>query len=151
MNANSNKPLEQQLERWKQVLLVYIGAVAMLVILGYVEFPAIHGYAGQLGYLNVDGWFGVWLVLLVGSLATGFFLTALAKWREIPLERRLSTIFGYLGVAWMALVALDLRIMTFLSGNINALVVGLGVGLALAYVLILRWLRRPEKSENLFP
>jgi hypothetical protein len=70
------------------------------------------------------------------------------RWRNAQLDERLSTGFGFLGVAWLAMLGFCLHANYLLPMVCHFLVAALGAGLAGGYLLL-----RHGRSgkEELFP
>ncbi len=141
--------LEKQLAKWKQVLLAYAGAAVTLLVIALVELPAITIARNYDSALQIDGWYGVWLVLELGCIAPGFMLLLAPSWRALPRALRLNPGFGFLACAWAALLAFDIRIAGLgVSRYFHFAVAGLGVALLVTYLLLKR---KMGVGEELFP
>ncbi len=144
----SREQLENQLAKWKNVLLAYAGAAVTLLVIALVELPAITIARHADSALQIDGWYGVWLVLELGCLAPGIMLLLAPSWRTLPRAVRLNPGFGFLACAWIALLAFDLRIAGLdVPIAFHIVVAGLGVVLLITYLL----LKRKMGVEELFP
>lgn len=93
--------LEQQLEKWKRVLLLFVGA-------GLTLAASTFGLAGH--YHFSLGWITAWLILQLGAVSAGLLLLFSRQWRQLPLMRRLNTAFGFLGAAWLGWLAIGFSI-----------------------------------------
>jgi hypothetical protein len=93
--------LEQQLEKWKRVLLVFVGA-------GLTLAASTFGLAGY--YIFSLGWIMAWLILQLGAVSAGLLLLFNRPWRRLPLMQRLNTAFGFLGTAWLGWLAIGFSI-----------------------------------------
>jgi len=147
----SREQLEQQLEKWKRILLTYTGAAATLLVIALVELPmTIAATASDPdASFTIDGWYAVWFVLVLACLTPGILLLLGPSWRVVPLAQRLGTGFGFLGSAWTALMAFDLRISALDVPPAFHFVVALfGLALLLAYLILKRKL---SVGEELFP
>ena len=145
----SREQLEKQLAKWKNVLLAYAGAAVTLLVIALVELPAINIARSYDGALQIDGWYGVWLVLEMGCIAPGFMLLLAPSWRALPRPLRLNPGFGFLACAWVALLAFDLRVAGLgLPVGFHFVVAGLGVLLLATYLLLKR---KMGVGEELFP
>ena len=145
----SREQLEKQLAKWKSVLLVYAGAAATLLVIALVELPAITLARSASRALDIDGWYGVWFVLELASLAPGLMLLLTPSWRTLPRALRLNPGFGFLACAWVALLAFDLRTASLdLPIAFHFVVAGLGLLLLAVYLLLKR---KMGVGEELFP
>ncbi len=145
----SREQLEKQLSKWKNVLLAYTGSAVTLLVIALVELPAINVARNADNALQIDGWYGVWLVLELGCIAPGFMLLLAPSWRKLPLSLRLNPGFGFLASAWAALLAFDLRIAGLdVPPPFHFVVAGLGVVLLATYLLLKR---KMGVGEELFP
>ncbi len=139
--------LEQQLEKWNKVLLIYLGAGITSLLVALVDLPVrIMSLRSNLS-MAVDGWCGVCLILFIACLTPGVLLLATPRWRNAQIVGRVPTGFGFLGVAWLAMLSFSLYINVLLPMVFHFIVFALGVILALAYLL---FQRRPRKEE-IFP
>ncbi len=145
----SREQLEKQLAKWKNLLLAYAGAAVTLLVIALVELPAITIARSYDSALQIDGWYGVWLVLELGCLAPGFMLLLAPSWRKLPRALRLNPGFGFLACAWTAWLALDMRIAGMdVPPAFHFVVAGLGAALLVSYLLLKRKL---GVGEELFP
>ncbi len=145
----TREQLEKQLARWKNVLLAYAGAAVTLLVIALVELPAINIARTSESALQIDGRYGVWLVLELGCLAPGLMILLAPSWRVLPRAVRLNPGFGFLGCAWTALLAFDLRIAGLdMPAAFHFVVAGLGVVLLVTYLLLKR---KMGVGEELFP
>jgi hypothetical protein len=138
--------LEKQIMRWKQLLLIYIGVGATLLVEALVELPA--QIASGQRYLEVNGFMAVCVVLELACLVPGVSLLVLPAWRKLPLKDRMGTAFGYLAVGWVAFLTLGLRAVLLVPVGYNYLLIGMGAGLIIAYWLLRRG---KPKAEEIFP
>jgi hypothetical protein len=142
--------LESQLIKWQRLLLIYAGAAGILLATTLAELPLyLESYQRMGRVMNVNPWFGICLVLLLACLTPGILLLAGRAWRTLPLARRLPSAFGFLGCAWAALAAFDLRTLPLEPPvYMHLLIFGLGVILATVFLALTR---RPKINEELFP
>jgi hypothetical protein len=131
--------LEQQLEKWKRVLLLFLGA-------GLTLAASTFGITGA--YTFSLGWVMVWIVLQLGTIPAGLLLLFAKDWRQLPLPQRLNTAFGFLGVGWLCWLALGFRISVD-SYFPLAFILLLGAGLAIIYLLRRR--AHTSSPEEIFP
>ena len=129
--------LEEQLERWKKWLLVCAGAAVTFLTTGVDSVTSNPGF---------PGWFITWLILQLGTTPAGFMILCGRGWRALPLAARLNTAFGYLSVAWIALIGVGVRAQ---PSAFLFLVFLFGLPLTAAYL----WLRRTriDAPEEMFP
>jgi FtsH-binding integral membrane protein len=146
----SREQLEQQLEKWKRILLVYVGSAATLLVIALVELPATVAAANEPdASFVIDGWYAVWFVLVLACLTPGIMLLIGPSWRVVPKAQRLGTGFGFLGSAWVALMAFDLRVAALDIPPLFHYAVALfGVALLVAYLILKR---KSRVGEELFP
>ena len=76
--------LEVQLQKWQKTLLVFLGAGATLFLTALIDFPSRMAALRQDGNMLVDGWFGLWFLLLIASLTPGILLLLAPRWRKSP-------------------------------------------------------------------
>ena len=140
--------LEQQLEKWKKVLLVFLGAALALLITALIDLPARMTILQQDSRMVVDGWLGVWFILLIACLTPGIMLLIVPRWRNAQLEGRSATGFGFLGVAWLVMLGFSLHVNVLLLAVGHFIIFALGLFLA-AFYLLLR--RSQPRKEEIFP
>lgn len=143
-----SEDLNRQLAKWKKVLLVYLGAGIALTLAALVDLPGQMQVMRSVHAMTVDGWCGLAAILWLASLTPGIALLVAPHWRQAQLEDRVSVAFGFLGVAWLALLGFSLRVNVLLPWAFHLIVAALGVGLAGWYLLLRRG--RPRKEE-MFP
>ncbi len=139
--------LEQQLEKWKKALLIYLGAGTTLLLTALIDLPAQIVQARSDPYRVVDGWYGLGFILFIACLTPGVLLLATPRWRQANLAGRTPTGFGFLGVAWLDMLSFSLRSGGLLPAAFHYFVFALGVILAVSYLL----LRRRPRKEEMFP
>lgn len=131
--------LEQQLEKWKRILLLFVGAGLTLAI-------SMVGISEP--YTFSLGWIVVWIVLQLGAVPAGLLMLFSKDWRRLPLMQRLNTAFGFLGVAWLCWVAISFRV----SGESSmAFALIMLPGALLATVYLLRRRANNRAPEEIFP
>ena len=142
--------LESQLLKWQKLLLVYAGAAGILLAATLAELPLYLESFRRMGrVMTVNPWFGICFVLLLACLWPGILLLAGHTWRTLPLARRLPSAMGFLGCAWAALAAFDLRFLPLEPPlYMHLLIIGLGAILAASYLV---FSRRQGKREEHFP
>ena len=139
--------LEQQLEKWKKVLLVYLGAALALLITALIDLPARITMLRQDNRMVVDGWLGLWFILLIASLTPGVLLLVVPRWRKAELEGRVTTGFGFLGVAWLVMLGFSFQVNVLLPAVGHFIIFALGLFLAAFYLLR----RGKPRKEEIFP
>ena len=145
----TSEPLETQLEKWKKVLLAFSGAAFTLLVTALVDLPATAAFYREANNMPLMGWWGVWLVLLLGSLTPGITLLVGRGWRTLPPAQRLNTAFGFLAVGWTCLLAFSIQTAPLAFGALLHFIVwSLGAGLLIAYLLTRR---RAQVNPELFP
>lgn len=140
-------PLEQQLEKWNKVFWIYLGAGGTLVLVALIDLPARLMSLRNNSSMVVDGWCGVCAILFIACLIPGALLLAAPRWREAQIAGRACTGFGFLGIAWLALLGFSLYVNALLPMAFHLLVFILGVILAFAYL----FLKRRHRKEEIFP
>jgi hypothetical protein len=100
-----NEILIEQLQRLRRDLLVVYGIVVTLFIVAAAGDTAL----GQ-GGLPI-GWFGLWLLTTLGSIALGTVLLIAPKWRRVDLVHRRWPAMGYLLVGLINLMSLSLHLL----------------------------------------
>ena len=140
--------LEVQLQKWQKSLLVFLGAGATLFLTVLIDFPSRMAALRQDGNMLVDGWFGLWFLLLIASLTPGILLLLAPRWRKSQLEQRVPTGFGFLGVAWLVMLGFSLRMNVLLPPLGHFLIAASGPLVAAIYLLLRR--AQPRKEE-MFP
>ena len=140
--------LEVQLQKWRKILLVFLGAGATLFLMALVDFPARMATLRQDGNTLVDGWLGIWFLLLIACLTPGILLLASPRWRKSQLEQRAATGYGFLGVAWLLMAGFSLRMNVMLPALGHFIFLTWGPLLA---VILLLLRRTPQRKEEMFP
>ena len=140
--------LEVQLQKWRKILLVFLGAGATLFLMALVDFPARMATLRQDGNTLVDGWFGIWFLLLIASLTPAILLLLMPHWRKSQLEQRAATGYGFLGVAWLLMAGFSLRMNVMLPALGHFIFLTWGPLLA---VILLLLRRTPQRKEEMFP
>lgn len=142
--------LESQLNKWQRLLLIYAGAAGILLAATLAELPLyLESYQRMGRVMSVNPWFGICLVLLLACLWPGILLLTGRAWRTLPLARRLPSAFGFLGCAWAALAAFDLRFLPLEPPLYWHLIIA-GLGIILGVVFLV-FTRRRRIKEELFP
>ena len=137
--------LERQLENWKRVLWMSIGASVTLFTTAVADIP---------NHVDVyfPGWFGVWFILQLGTTPAGFAILMGKGWRPLPLSDRLNTGFGFLAVAWIVLIAFVIKAVQTLTTTLD---VWIFLGVSLGFILGLSYLRlrraHVNTPEEMFP
>ena len=140
--------LEVKQQKWQKTLLVFLGAGATLFLTVLIDFPSRMAALRQDGNMLVDGWFGLWFLLLIASLTPGILLLLAPRWRKSQLEQRVPTGFGFLGVAWLVMLGFSLRTNVLLPPLGHFLISASGPLVAAIYLLLRR--AQPRKEE-IFP
>jgi hypothetical protein len=104
--------IENNLANFKSVLLIWVGAVVTLLAVAISDIPNMHSP-------YFPGWYGVWLIIQMGTISPSIMLLFGSGFRKLPFPERLNTIFAYLVVSWIALVAFVIKSGTFLRMNIS--------------------------------
>ena len=140
--------LEVQLQKWQKTLLVFLGAGATLFLTVLIDFPSRMAALRQDGNMLVDGWFGLWFLLLIASLTPGILLLLAPRWRKSQLEQRAATGYGFLGVAWLLMAGFSLRMNVMLPALGHFIILTWGPLLA---VILLLLRRAQPRKEEMFP
>lgn len=144
----SSETLNKRLEQIKLLLAAYAGASLVLLLLTLGDMPLNNLRFQQDQVQTIDAWFGLWIVLQIGTPVPGILLLVSRSWREVEVQQRHKLAFGFFLVAWLLLLAFDLR-NTILVGNIMHLVtIVCGAILALGYFVSRR---AQPTSEEIFP
>lgn len=139
--------LEQQLEKWRKVLLVYLGAALALLITALIDLPARISILQQNNGMMVDGWLGVWFILLIACLTPGILLLVIQRWRKAELEGRVTTGFSFLGVAWLVMLGFSFHVNVLLPAVGHFIIFALGLFLAVFFLVS----RGKHRKEEIFP
>jgi tellurite resistance protein TehA-like permease len=131
--------LEQQLEKWQRVSLLFLGVGLMMAV-------STFGIVGE--YSFSYGWVMAWVVLQLGTIPTGLLMLFSKDWRRLPLMQRLTTAFGFLGAGWLGWLAIGFRVASESSLAFAATLLP-GAILALIYLLSRR--TQIRSSEEIFP
>lgn len=134
--------LEKQLANYKRLLLACIGAAVTLLATAVADMPNHPD-------MYFPGWYAVWFILQLATITPAVVLLLGSELRKFPFAERLNTIFGYLAVAWLVLVAFGLKIAyntmawiwvwNFLSG--------IGIVMGIVYWLLRRkYINAPEAT-----
>ncbi|MDR3578234.1 MAG: hypothetical protein P4L50_30600 [Anaerolineaceae bacterium] len=129
-----NSTIEKQMSLLNGIFYTLAGAAITMILVVITEIPIYASFVDQFKYIPVDGWFGIWFILEVISLSLGLAMLFLTRWRAIPMKNRFHTMFGYFTIAWVLLLAFDLRTSVL---NFSALHY---VTLALVLVLFISYL-----------
>ncbi|TLN23653.1 hypothetical protein FDZ74_03570 [bacterium] len=140
--------LEQQLEKWRKVLLIFLGAGTTLFLTALIDLPIRMDTLKRDHNMVVDGWLGLWFLLLLACLTPGIMLLAMPRWRKAQLEQRRATGFGFLGVAWLALLGFSMHVNILLPAVGHFIIFALGPLMAAVFLLLRR--AQPRKEE-MFP
>lgn len=135
--------LEKQLANYGRVLLVCIGAAVTLLATAIADMPNHPN-------MYFPGWYAVWFILQLATITPAVVLLLGSELRKLPFAERLNTIFGYLAVAWIVLVAFGLKIAN--SGTISwpslwSFLSGIGIMMGIVYWLLRRkYINAPEAT-----
>ena len=139
----------EKFENFKKLLIFISGAAATLFLIALAEAAARWKIIGaQPAYVNIDGWYGIWFILEIASLAAGLALLFSPRWKEVPSRLRLNPILAAFGIAWLLLLALALKLSLNLSSPFHFVVAGLGCALLVAALITYT---RTHRAEELFP
>jgi hypothetical protein len=102
---------ESNLAKFKRVLLIWVGAAITLLAVAIADIPNNHSPL-------FPGWYGVWIVVQVGTITPAIMLLVGSGFRKLPLQERLNPLFAYLVASWIALVACVIKSGMFFRMNI---------------------------------
>lgn len=131
--------LEQQLEKWQRVLLLFLGVGLMMAV-------STFGIVGE--YSFSYGWVTAWVVLQLGTIPAGLLMLFSKDWRRLPLMQRLTTALGFLGTGWLGWLAIGFRVASE-SSIAFAFILLPGAVLAAIYLLLCR--ANTASPEEIFP
>ncbi|MGB7539383.1 MAG: hypothetical protein WBM17_12665 [Anaerolineales bacterium] len=103
---------ENNLANFKRVLLIWVGAAVTLLAVAIADIPNNRSPF-------FPGWYGVWVVLQVGAITPAVLLLFGSGFRKLPFPERLNTLFAYLAVSWIVLVAFVIKSGRFFTRNIT--------------------------------
>jgi|WetSurMetagenome_2_1015567.scaffolds.fasta_scaffold729719_1 hypothetical protein len=134
--------LEKNLEIWKKILFIGIGATSTLLATGIAELP-------NRSQPYFPGWYAVWFIIFLASIIPGFVLLWGKHWLTIPLEKRLNIIFGFFGLTWVTFLSIGTTIIWGGAHEFVYFLLCLAVIIAVPYILLRR--RTQKKAEEIFP
>ena len=141
----SNFTIEKQMALLNGVFYTLAGAAVTLILVVITEIPIYSTFVEQFKYIPVDGWFGIWFILEIISLSLGLAMLLLTRWRAIPLKNRFHTMFGFFTIAWVLLLAFDLRTSVLNFSALHYLTLALVLVLFISYLwLFVRLFKRTE-------
>ena len=130
--------LEKQLISWQKLLLVHVGSSVTLLATAIADIP-------NQSDTYFPGWHALWFILQLATIIPAAVLVLGIRWRKLPFHLRVNKIFGYLGIGWITLVAMGVK----LASSISAPLVGIGVVLGMLYWLLRK--KHLDSPESLFP
>ena len=140
-----NITIEKHMALLNGIFFTLAGAAATLILVVITEIPIYSTFVEQYKYIPVDGWFGIWFILEIASLSLGLAMLLLTRWRAIPLKNRFHTMFGYFTVAWVLLLAFDLRTSVLNFSALHYVTLGLVLVLFISYLwLFVRVFKKAE-------
>ena len=140
-----NEQIEKQFQLWDRFMYVALGSSITLVIVSLVNL--LNGSRWP-GFDNSMG--GVWQWIQLLATPPGFYLLWGKRWKTLPLLSRLNTVFGYFIASWFSFLALGLIVTAENAPTeLNFLIVGSAILIALGYVWLLR--RTSNPRDEMFP
>lgn len=94
--------LEKQLALYKLIMVGCIGSGLTLLATALADFP--NHFA-----VSYVGWYGVWLILLLATIAPALALLVGSEFRRLPFADRLNPVFGFLLAAWFVLLGFSVK------------------------------------------
>jgi hypothetical protein len=144
----SNFTLEKQMAILKGIFYTLAGSAVTLILVVIIEIPIYSTFVDQFKYIPVDGWFGIWFILEIISLSLGLAMLLMTRWRAIPLKNRFHTMFGYFTIAWVLLLAFDLRTSVLNFSALHYLTLALVLVLFISYLwLFVRVFKKAEITQ----
>ncbi len=144
----SNFTLEKQLAILKGIFYTLAGSAITLILVVIIEIPIYSTFVDQFKYIPVDGWFGIWFILEIISLSLGLAMLLITRWRAIPFKNRFHTMFGYFTIAWVLLLAFDLRTSVLNFSALHYLTLALVLVLFISYLwLFVRVFKKAEITQ----
>lgn len=137
--------LEKQLVNYQRLLLASIGAAVTLLATAVADMPNHPD-------MYFPGWFAVWFILQLATITPAVVLLLGSELRKLPFAERLNTIFGYLAVAWVVLIAFGLKVASMIAISLPLLAIflsGIGVAIGIVYWLLRR--SHINAPEAMFP
>jgi hypothetical protein len=136
--------LEKQFQLWNHFMYVALGSSITLVLISLGD--VLNGDRWS-GFDNYTG--GVWQWIQILSTTPGFYLLWGKSWKTLPLAHRLNTIFGYFVASWFSFLALGLITANNAPNELNFLIVGAAILIALGYIWVLKKTSSPR--DEMFP
>ena len=137
--------LEKQLANYKRLLLASIGAAVTLLATAVADIPNHPD-------MYFPGWFAVWFILQLATVTPAVVLLLGSELRKLAFAERLNTIFGYLAVAWVVLIAFGLKLASMILISLPLLAIFLsGIGVAMGIVYWLLCKSHINAPEAIFP
>ena len=93
-------------------------------------------------------WYGVWFIVELASFLPGFVLLWGKHWMQIPLRKRLNTIFGYFAIAWFTFLPVGIRMERYESKSFNSVLLGCAAIIAIGYWSLHN---KSMETQDLFP
>jgi cobalamin synthase len=144
-----NITIEKQIALLNAIFFCLTGAAVTLILVVITEIPIFTTFVQQYKYIPVDGWFGIWFILEISSLSLGLAMLLLTRLREIPLKNRFHTMFGYFTVAWVLLLAFDLRTSVLNFSALHYVTLALVLVLFMSYLwLFVRIFKKAERTRK---
>ena len=141
-----NITIEKQMALLNGIFYTLAGAAITLILVVITEIPIYSTFVEQNKYIPADGWFGIWFILEITSLSLGLAMLLLTRWRAIPLKNRFHTMFGYFTIAWVLLLAFDLRTSVLNFSALHYVTLALVLVLFISYLCL--FVRVFKKAEN---
>ena len=139
-----NITTEKQMALLNGIFYTLVGAAVTLILVVIIEIPIYSTFVEQYKYIPVDGWF----ILEIISLSLGLSMLLLTRWRAIPQKNRFHTMFGYFTIAWVLLLAFDLRTSVLNFSAMHYVTLALVLLLFISYLwLFVRVFKKAEITQ----
>ena len=136
--------LEKQFQLWNRFMYLVLGSSITLV---FISFGFTLNRDQWQGFANYIG--GIWTLVEILTIAPGFILLLLKRWRSLPLANRLNTIFGYFVASWLSFLTLGLITANDAPTELNFLIIGSALLIILGYFWALK--RTSTPRDEMFP
>lgn len=136
---------EANLKKYRAIFPIYLTVQITILVVTLLHLPSTMALYQELGYKPVDGWLGLWFVLLLAGFSAGVSLWIFIPFRYMPFISRLNLIFGFFAGAWVGLVSLCFEYA--LDPSFSYFTAGCGVIWLIAFTL----LRKNYHSQEIFP
>jgi hypothetical protein len=132
------------LHEFSRALLVVWGIVFALLM--FVVAGDVNPYRHETPF----GWFTLWLIATIGSVALGSAMLIGSGWRKLPISQRRGPAMGYLVVGFTNFFSLAIFMLGSAPG-VPAYAVPIGYGLVLMLVYARVYASADKANEEMFP